>query len=91
MPADFSNSKHIGLAYTTTEDDLHEIEVVANLTEYLTETYVDGNLFAVRRSDSLFDYVNEQLANLDFCELTSAYNSEIESLTTPNQNEEQLM
>ena len=31
--ADFSNLTNIGLAYTTTEDERHEIQVTANLEE----------------------------------------------------------
>ena len=36
-PADFKDLKKVGLAYTTTEDDKHEIQAYANLIDHQTE------------------------------------------------------
>lgn len=68
-PADFSDLKKVGLAYTTTEDDRHEIQAYANLIDHRTEIYLDGELVATQGVDSLKNYVERLLPNLDFNEL----------------------
>lgn len=68
-PADFSDSEKVGIAYTTTEDGHHEIQVYANLTDFRTEVWLDGENVANQQSESLHDYVENVLPNLDFNEL----------------------
>ena len=68
-PADFSDPSKVGIAYTTTEDDRHEIQVYANLTDFRTEVWLDGENVANQQSESLHDYVENVLPNLDFNEL----------------------
>ena len=41
-PAGFSDPAKVGIAYTTTEDDKHEIQVYANLVDFQTEVWLDG-------------------------------------------------
>lgn len=67
--ADFTDLKKIGIAYTTTEDDKHEIQAYANLIDHCTEICLDGEILATQKSESLKDYVNNQLPYLDFGEL----------------------
>lgn len=69
--ADFNDPKRIGLAYTTTEDDKHDIQVYANLPEHRIEVYLDNKQMATQEYDSLRSFVNNGLSNLDFNELTS--------------------
>lgn len=69
-PADFSDLSKVGLAYTTTDDGMHEIQVYANLTEHCTELYYDGEKVISEKVDSLEQYVETVLTDLDFCELT---------------------
>lgn len=40
--ADFSDLSDVGLAYSTTEDDEHEIQVSADLNTYCINYAVDG-------------------------------------------------
>ena len=40
--ADFSDLSAVNIAYTTTEDELHEIQADVNLIDYYIETKVDG-------------------------------------------------
>lgn len=68
-PARFTDLKKVGIAYTTTEDDKHEIQAYANLIDHCTEIYLDGELLATQKSESLKDYVENQLPYLDFGEL----------------------
>ena len=49
----FPDLKHIGIAYTTTEDDRHEIQFELNLIDYTATQYVDGIPI------SHYDYVKE--------------------------------
>ncbi len=69
-PADFSDLRKIGLAYTTTPDGQHEIQVYANLLEYKTETCLDCEVVVEQESRTLEEYVHSQLSRLDFNELT---------------------
>jgi hypothetical protein len=69
-PADFSDLRKIGLAYTTTPDGKHEIQVYANLLEYKTETCLDCEVVVEQESRTLDEYVYSQLSHLDFDELT---------------------
>lgn len=64
--ADFCDLKRIGIAYTTTEDDKHEIQVYANLLDYRTELYLDGERLATEQAESLNEYVKMHLPYLDF-------------------------
>ena len=80
-PADFGDARKIGIAYTTTEDDKNEIQVYANLVDYRTEVYLDGELIATRKSESLGDFVEHQLSNLDFNELVEIPDWVIEEFT----------
>lgn len=68
--ADFSDITKIGVAYTTTADDVHEIQVYVNLAEHQTETYLDGECIDIQKSEDLKDYVANQLAWLSFDDLT---------------------
>ena len=67
--ASFYDPKKVGIEYTTTEDDAHEIQAYANLIDHQTEVYYDGELIATQKAESLRDYVQNQLPYLDFNEL----------------------
>ena len=68
-PADFSDLRKIGLAYTATPDGQHEIQVYANLLEYKTEICIDCEVVVEQESRTLEEYVHGQLSRLDFDEL----------------------
>ena len=68
-PADFRDLKKVGLAYTTTEDDKHEIQAYANLIDHQTEVYLDGEIIATQKVESLKQYAENLLPYLDFNEL----------------------
>ena len=62
---DFSDWAKVPIAYTTTEDDAHEIQVYANLIDYQIETFVDGNIRNVEIYADLQEMI-EDLECLDF-------------------------
>ena len=78
--ADFSNLSDIRVAYTTTEDDLHEIQAVVNLTENRIEIYVDNTLARSVQYDGIEDFIENGLKNLSFDSLVYLSEEEIEQL-----------
>lgn len=67
---DFSDLENVGIAYTTTEDEQHEIQVSANLVEFSVSQYVDGVSVEKRAYGSLRELIDAELSVLDFDELT---------------------
>ena len=67
--ADFSDLKKVGIAYTTTEDGGHEIQVYANLKDYQIETYLDERLIGTENYASLQEMNENCLPYLSFDDL----------------------
>ena len=63
--ADFSDLSDVGLAYSTTEDDEHEIQVSADLNTYCINYAVDGETVHSVSFDSLHE-LNDHFASLYF-------------------------
>ena len=63
--ADFSYLSDVGLAYSTTEDDEHEIQVSADLNTYCINYAVDGETVHSVSFDSLHE-LNDHFASLYF-------------------------
>ncbi len=66
---DFSDLSKIPIAYTTTEDEKHEIQVNANLVDFRIETFVDDTCIRTEQYDSLGEMVEDVLPHLSFDEL----------------------
>ena len=69
--ADFSNLEKIGLAYTTTEDEYHEIQVNADLKRFCVETYFNNEMVIILEYESLEEMIDNCLMHLSFDELVS--------------------
>lgn len=67
--ADYSNLSEVNVAYTTTEDDKHEIQANVNLVDFKIETLVDGTVIRTEQYDSLEDMTERGLKNLSFDDL----------------------
>lgn len=63
--ADFSDLSNIGIGYTTTEDEEHEIQLTADLVNFKIIYAVDGDAVYSVECQSLVE-LNEYLAALDF-------------------------
>ena len=63
--ADFSDLSDVGLAYSTTVDDEHEIQVSADLNTYCINYAVDGETVHSVSFDSLHE-INDHFASLYF-------------------------
>ena len=63
--ANISDISDIGVAYTETEEG-DKIEVKVDLLEYTLSTYVNDKLISQNRYDNLEDFIQNELAYLDF-------------------------
>ena len=63
---DFSNLEHIGVAYTTTEDEQHEILVEVDLLDFSVTQTLDGQLVEQRQYKTLRELIDNELTILDF-------------------------
>ena len=85
-PADFSDLEKVGIAYTTVTDEEIPIQVNADLVHYRMERYLDGQFLERRQYESLDELIQNELAELDFDDLISVSDAELESIsTTPEQ------
>ena len=66
---DFSNLSNVGVAYTTSEDEAHRIQVSVNLIDWSLDFYVDNKLVHQRVYGSLQELIDGELYRLDFTEL----------------------
>ena len=76
--ADYSNLSEVNVAYTTTEDDKHEIQANVNLVDFRIETLVDGTVIRTEQYDSLEDMTERGLKNLSFDDLVYLSEEELE-------------
>lgn len=67
--ADFNDISKIGIAHTTTEDDLHTIQVNANLVDFSISRYIDEMKVDERTYASLSELIENELMDMDFDEL----------------------
>jgi len=67
--ADFDNLSKVNLAYTETEDGLHEIQSYANLEDFSIVTMVDGQVVRTEPYDSLQEMVDQGLQDMEFGDL----------------------
>lgn len=76
--ADYTNLSEVNVAYTTTEDDKHEIQANVNLVDFKIETLVDGTVIRTEQFDSLEDMTERGLKNLSFDDLVYLSEEELE-------------
>ena len=76
--ADYTDLSNVELAYTTTEDDKHEIQARVNLVDYRLETLVDGKVIRSEQFSSLEDMIERSLQSLSFNDLVYLSDEEIE-------------
>lgn len=76
--ADYTNLAEVNVAYTTTEDDKHEIQANVNLVDFQIETLVDGKVIRGEQYESLEDMIERGLKNLSFDDLVYLSDEELE-------------
>ena len=75
---DFSNLSKIGVAYTNATDEEIPIQVNVDLVGYRVERYLGDVLIDQRQYESLEDLAETELEALDFSELVSVTDEELE-------------
>ena len=75
---DFSNLSKIGIAYTNAADEEIPIQVNVDLVGYRVERYLGEVLIDERQYESLEDLTETELEALDFSELVSVTDEELE-------------
>lgn len=92
--ADYTDLSNVELAYTTTEDDKHEIQARVNLVDYRLETLADGNVIRSEQFSSIEDMIERSLQSLSFNDLVYLSDEELEMAEqnsakqpTPEKNE----
>ena len=76
--ADYTNLSEVNVAYTTTEDDKHEIQAYVNLVDFRIETRVDSTVVRTEQYDTLEDMTERGLKNLSFDDLVYLSEEELE-------------
>ena len=76
--SDFSDLSKIGIAYTHTEDEDIPIQVNVDLVGYRVERYLGDILVDERQYESLEELTETELEALDFSELVSVTDEELE-------------
>lgn len=69
--ADYHNLSRVDIAYTTSSDDVHELQISADLLHFRLDTYIDNRLSASKQYQSLEDMVKNCLPHLDFSEMVA--------------------
>ena len=76
--ADYTDLSNVEIAYTTTEDDRHEIQARVNLVDYRLETLVDGTVIRSEQFSSMEDMIERSLQRLSFNDLVYLSDEELE-------------
>ena len=69
--ADYHDLSRVDIAYTTSSDDVHELQISADLLHFRLDTYIDNRLSASKQYQSLEDMVQNCLPNLHFDEMVA--------------------
>lgn len=77
-PANFENLSQIGIGYTTVTDEEIPIQAYVNLKEFSLERYLEDKLVDERKYNSLEELIEKELECLDFYDLISVSEEELE-------------
>ena len=81
--ADYTDLANVGVAYTTTEDDKHEIQARVNLVDFRIETLADGKVVRSEQYASLEELTEKGLQALSFYDLVSLFEEELAQVEAP--------
>ena len=81
--ADYTDLTDVGVAYTTTEDDKHEIQARVNLVDFRIETLADGKVVRSEQYDSLEELTDNGLRALSFDDLVYLSEKELAQVEAP--------
>ena len=81
--ADYTDLTDVGVAYTTTEDDKHEIQARVNLVDFRIETLADGKVIRSEQYSSIEELTEKGLQTLSFDDLVYLSEEELAQVEAP--------
>ena len=87
--ADYHDLSRVDIAYTTTSNGAHELQISADLLHFRLDTYIDNRLSASKQYQNLEDMVANCLLHLDFDEMVADAEMQAEALEQ-KETQEQL-
>ena len=81
--ADYTDLTNVGIAYTTTEDDKHEIQARVNLVDFRIETLADGKVVRSEQYASIEELTEKGLQALSFDDLVYLSEEELAQVEAP--------
>jgi len=87
--ADYHDLSRVDIAYTTTSNGAHELQISADLLHFRLDTYIDNRLSASKQYQNLEDMVTNCLLHLDFDEMVADAEMQAEALEQ-KETQEQL-
>ena len=81
--ADYTDLADVGVAYTTTEDDKHEIQARVNLVDFRIETLADGKVVRSEQYSSIEELTEKGLQALSFDDLVYLSEEELAQVEAP--------
>ena len=81
--ADYTDLASVEVAYTTTEDDKHEIQARVNLVDFRIETLADGKVIRSEQYVSLEELTEKGLQALSFDDLVYLSEEELAQVEAP--------
>lgn len=81
--ADYTDLTNVGIAYTTTEDDRHEIQARVNLVDFRIETLADGKVVRSVQYSSIEELTEKGLQALSFDDLVYLSEEELTQVEAP--------
>ena len=81
--ADYTDLANVGVAYTTTEDDKHEIQARVNLVDFRIETLADGKVVRSVQYSSIEELTEKGLQALSFDDLVYLSEEELTQVEAP--------
>jgi N12 class adenine-specific DNA methylase/predicted RNA methylase len=90
-PSDLEDLTKVDIAYTTTADDVHEIQASVDLLNFTVNTYLDDVLVHQDKYSSLKELNDYHLQDLDFESLILVYDADIEKVEKIQADEKKVV
>lgn len=78
--ADYEDLHSVGLAYTTSENEEHDLQINADLVDCTLDIYIDSSLAHRERFNGLSDMIERCLSDLEFGDLVAKAEEQVERL-----------
>ena len=78
--ADYEDLHSVGLAYTTSENEEHDLQINADLVDCTLDIYIDSSLAHRERFNGLSDMIERCLSDLEFGDLVAKAEDQVERL-----------